>query len=144
MPQSHGYSKRKKRQRAKMHYSMVREDAQLKGLIPTTPEGAIWEERVAPASQGSHIKQLPALIQQAIRECWAIPDEAKQQIVRELLIPFYERNPDTSKHLLIKLARTLLMLDQTQYERDKLVEALARRNAVEAVAALREMVKPEE
>lgn len=42
---------RNRRQKVKARYTKAREDAQLEGIIPTSPEGAVRDERVDPASQ---------------------------------------------------------------------------------------------
>ena len=39
------------KQNLKEHYAKVREEAQLQGLIPTTPEGAVRDEKVKPSTQ---------------------------------------------------------------------------------------------
>lgn len=117
-------TRRAKRQQLKERYAKVREDAQLADLIPTTPEGAVRNEKVDPTLQGSAI--LPDLVRQALRESWATPHEAKPAIIASLLEPFFEERQlgDNGKPLppnrnqLIECAKTLRQLDQTQFERD--------------------------
>jgi hypothetical protein len=109
-----GRKKRKRRQRCKARYAKAREDAQLLGIIPTVPEGALRSEVVDPARQGC--QQFPALVRKALRENWPTPDAAKPKVVAELLVPFYEEGTDPM--LLVRLARLLLLLDRTQYELD--------------------------
>ena len=109
-----GRKKRKRRQRCEERYAKAREDAQLSRIIPTVPEGAVRDERVDPARQGC--QQFPELVRQALREGWAVPDAAKSKVVAEVLAAFYD--PDADPGLRVRLARLLLLLDQTQYERD--------------------------
>lgn len=97
----------------------TREHAQLEGLIPTTPEGAVRDERVDPRTQGSAI--LPDLVRQALRESWATPDIAKPAIVASMLEPFFEERQEgepPDRKTLIECAKVLRALDQTQHERD--------------------------
>lgn len=104
----------------------TREDAQLAGIIPTTPAGAIRDERAGGAAI------LPDVIRQALRESWATPDAAKPAIIASLLEPFFEereKDPVTGKPVppsrsqLMELAKVLKLLDQTQWERDHPEEA---------------------
>src|SRR4051812_6658115 len=96
---SHPTSKaRRRRQKLKRRYARLREDAQLAGIIPTTPEGAVQDERVDPRTQGC--QQLPALVRQALREGWNVPDTAEPRIVDELLQPFYD--PEADRALLVR------------------------------------------
>lgn len=119
---THPTSKRRRqKQQLKERYAKVREDAQLADLIPTTPEGAVRNEVAITGNA-----QLPELVRQAIRESWSTPDAAKGAIVANLLEPFFaERQLDAQgrpvppdRKELIELAKTLRLLDQTQYERD--------------------------
>ena len=119
---SHPTSKRRrKKQELKERYAKVREDAQLADLIPTTPEGAVRCEVVNTGNA-----QLPELVRQAIRGNWATPNVAKGAIVAKLLEPFFaERELDAlgkpippNRAQMIELAKTLRLLDQTQFERD--------------------------
>ena len=107
-----GRKKRKRRQRCKERYAKAREDAQLIGIIPTVPEGAVRNE-VAPVAPDP---PLPQLIRQALRENWATPDASKSKVVADLLAAFFEEGADPM--LRIRLFRTLLLADQTQYARD--------------------------
>ncbi|MGH7172775.1 MAG: hypothetical protein ACRELF_07000 [Gemmataceae bacterium] len=107
-----GRKKRKRRQRCKERYAKVREDAQLSGIIPTVPEGAVRNE-IAPVAPDP---PLPHLVRAAIKNNWATPDSAKPAIIDALLEPFYD--PDADCALLVKCFRVLFLLDQTQYERD--------------------------
>jgi hypothetical protein len=140
-----GRKKRKRRQRCKEVYAKAREDAQLAGLIPTVPEGAVRNE-VAPVAPDP---PLPHLVRAAIKNNWATPDSAKPGIVDSLIAPFYD--PDADPALLVKCARVLLLLDQTQYERDHAEEAGKAKGGgavavsvqanVRAVALLNEMLE---
>lgn len=148
MSKSHPTSKRRRqKQLLKEKYAKTREDAQLAGLIHTTPEGAVRNE----VSTGN--AQLPELVRQAIRESWATPDAAKAAIVANLLEPFFaerEVGPDgklvpPNRQQMIELAKTLRLLDQTQFERDHPEEAgkakggnISLTNVVEATATMRE------
>lgn len=120
-------SRRAQKQKLRDRYAHAREDAQLAGLIPTTPEVALRPEYVDPRLQGC--QQLPALVLRALHESWATPDEAKPAIVGALLEPFFANDimldkdgnqvrvpPD--RGMLLKLAQVLRDLDQTQFERD--------------------------
>lgn len=117
---SHPTSKaRRKRQRLKQKYAGLREDCQLSDIVDTTPEGAVRDERVDTRTQGC--QQLPTLIRQALREGWAVPEAAKPKVVAELLSGFFEEGQDPM--LRVRLARLLLLLDHTQFERDRAEEA---------------------
>lgn len=119
--------KRAQKQRTKDRYAHAREDAQLEGLIPTTPEEALSPEQVNPAIQTG--SALPELVRQALRESWATPNAAKPAIIAALLEPFFQEDValdengqqvkiKPSRKLLMELAKTLRVLDQTQWERD--------------------------
>lgn len=118
---------RNSKQNIMQRYTKAREDAQLAGLIPTTPEAAIDSERVDPLAQAT--AALPELVRQALRESWATPDSAKPAIIAALLAPFFREEEIVSQDgtvvkvkpsakTLMELANTLRMLDQQQYERD--------------------------
>lgn len=120
-----GKKKRKRRQRIRERYAKAREDAQLAGVIPTTPEGALRPERVRPSADPA----LPDVVRQGLREGWATPDAAKPDIVASLLRPLYEEMTVLDKDgcavqikpgpkTVVELARTIALLDKQQYERD--------------------------
>jgi hypothetical protein len=110
---SHPTSKaRRRRQKLKRKYARLREDAQLAGIIETTPETAVRDERAPVAPD----PPLPHLVRAAIKNNWPTPDCNKPDIVDSLLEPFYD--PDADRALLVRCFRVLLLLDQTQYERD--------------------------
>lgn len=125
-------ARRGKKQKTKERYAKAREDAQLEGIIPTTPEGAVRDERTVCADP---LDGLPEMVRQALKEKWDTPGAAKPAIIASLLRPFYSNGIPTmtrdgevvmmppSPKLLNELARTLLALDQTQYERDNPVQA---------------------
>ena len=108
-----GRKKRKRRQRCKERYAKAREDAQLIGIIPTVPEGAVRNE-VAPVAPDP---PLPHLVRAALKDGWATPDAAKPKVVADLLAAFFEEGQDPM--LRVRLARLLLLLDQTQYENER-------------------------
>lgn len=125
-------TRRAKRQDLKERYAKVREDAQVAGLIVTTPEGAVRDERVDPRLQGC--QQLPDIVRQSLRENWSTPDAAKPGIIGALLEPFFANDIVLDKDgnqirvppnrlMLIELAKTLIQLDHKQWERDHPEEA---------------------
>lgn len=139
------------KQRVKDRYAHAREDAQLAGLIPTTPEEALKSERVDPALQGE--QQLPGLVRQALREDWSVPDAAKPRIVGALLEPFFGGDvvldkdgnqivvaPD--RNLLKENAKVLGTLDQRQWERDHPVEAGKAKGAINVSQTVAVAVNP--
>ncbi len=122
-----GRKKRNTRQELKKRYAKLREDAQLAGVIPTTTEGALREERVDPRLQGC--QQLPAIVREALKENWSTPDSAKPGIIGALLEPFFSTDivldkdgnqirVPPNRQQLIELAKVLKLLDQSQWERD--------------------------
>jgi len=103
---------RKRRQKLKRRYAMLRESCQLAGTIETTPEGAVRDERVDPRTQSTFIPALPALVRRALRENWPTPDSNKPGIVDSLIEACYD--PDTNPMMLVKCVRVLLLCEQTQ------------------------------
>jgi hypothetical protein len=146
---SHPTSKaRRKRQKLKRKYARLREDCQLAGIIETTPEGAVRNE-VAPVASDP---PLPHLVRAAIKDGWATPDAAKAKVVGDLLAAFFE--PDADPMLRVWLARLLLLLDQTQWERDHPESSSSRgrggagvevnvnlQNNIQTAAVIREMIE---
>ena len=104
---------RARRQRTKDRYAHAREDAQLEGLIPTTPEEALTPERVPPSAQSE--QPLPELIAQAIRKGWAVDEQMKPQLVQELI--GIVMSCEEAKHK-VTAFNALRMADQHQWERD--------------------------
>lgn len=105
---------RAKVQTVKDRYSHAREDAQLAGLIQTTPEEALRPERVDPALQSE--QPLPGLIGQAIRNGWAVPENKKPRLVDEL-VGIIE-NPEVAEVPKVMAYNALTKGDQVQFERD--------------------------
>lgn len=145
--------RRRHKQKVKKQYAVLREEAQHLDIIPTTPEGAVRNERVDPALQGSAI--LPEIVREALRNNWATPDVAKPAIVANLLEPFFaerETDPATGKSIppnraqMIELAKVLRLLDQTNFERENPEAAglakggtnISLQNTLQATEAMRE------
>ena len=116
----------KRLQRHKKRYMELREELQLAGEIPTEPVGAIRDERVQTSDP---LEGLPELVRQSLRKGWATPEDAKAVVVGKLLRPFFNDvemidkdgnlvSVPTPPKLLNELAKTIQLLDQTQYERD--------------------------
>ena len=106
--------KRSKKQSIRDRYSHAREDAQLFGLIETTPEVALEKEQVDPASQGQ--QPLPNLIRKAICHGWAVPESEKPGLVNELIVMVH--NPEIDPCHRITAFTALTKGDEMQYERD--------------------------
>lgn len=124
---SHPTSKKRgRRQSVKERYAKAREDAQLAGIIPTTPEGAVRPEAVDPASQEDAPQ--PALVEQAIRRGWAVPEERKPALVDEL-VKIVDSPADGMEKVKVAAFRALCLADQQQYERDHPEEAKRLRGA---------------
>jgi len=124
--------KRKAEQEQVKRYQKDREDLQLRGRVPTVPEGAVRDERVDPRTQGS--QPLPQLVLQALKEDWSTPGAAKPKIVASLLEPFYVEDVVVDKDgnqvrvppnrgMQIACAKVLKDLDVVQHERDHPEEA---------------------
>lgn len=102
-------SRRLQRQNLKQRFMKLREDAQLQGLIPTEPAEAVKDER-SPAQ--------PRLVQRAIREGWAVPDEIKPELVQELVAVVMDESEEASDKTKVAAFRALLTADQAQHERN--------------------------
>lgn len=108
-------SRRHRRQKIRRRYQSAREEAQLAGIEPTVPEGALEPERVPGSAQGS--QPLPELVARAIRRGWAVDDGMKPHLVDELVaIVMSDEMPSKAK---IAAFNALRMADQHQYERDE-------------------------
>lgn len=107
-------TRRNKRQGVKAKFAKVREEAQLLGIIETTPEGAVRNEVVDPATQGS--QPLPGLVGKAIRNGWATPEHKKAEIVDELI--GIVTGEETDPFVKVSAARVLQQGDKDQWERD--------------------------
>lgn len=103
-----------KRQKIKEKYAKAREDAQLAGIINTTPDGAIKPERVDPATQRD--APHPELVATAIRQGWAVPEERKPDLVDELIRILDD--PEVPHKVKVAAFNALRMADQQQFERD--------------------------
>jgi len=108
-------AERNKVQGVKDRYAHAREDAQLTGLIPTTPEEALTPERVDPSSQSE--QRFPALIGRAIRQGWAVPDERKPGYVDELAEVL--EDPEAPAVAKVMAFNALVKGDQIQREIDQ-------------------------
>lgn len=112
---------RNRRQKIKASYIKAREDAQLAGLIATTPEGAVRDEKVDPSTQGS--QPLPDIALMAIdgdrKGTWRVPAEKKQELIREM-VDIIEAQGETAPPAAVKVMafNALVKGDQLQYERD--------------------------
>lgn len=107
-------SRRNRKKKIKATYAKAREEAQLAGVIPTEPVGAVRDERVDPASQSA--PPLPGLVATAIRNGWEVPLGRKPQLVDELISIL--DNPDQSAKVKVAAFNALRMADQHQFERD--------------------------
>ncbi len=136
---------RGERQATKERYVKAREDAQLAGVVETSPEGAIRNERVLASQQSEGCAVLPEMVREALADNWAVPDSAKRAVVAALLEPFYRDDVvldvegkqvrvKPSRRLLMELAKVLRTLDQTQWERDHPEEVGKMRGGGGAVA----------
>ena len=105
---------RAQRQKLKDRYAHAREDAQLAGLIPTTPEEALKPERVPPSVQSS--QPLSELVAQAIKKGWAVEEGMKPHLVDEMVrIVLDDNMPAKAK---VAAFQALRMADESQWQRD--------------------------
>src|SRR5262245_31307866 len=112
---------RNRRQKLKRQYARFREEAQLHGIIPISPEGAMRREVVDPATQEK--QEFPALDRKAVNEDWDVPGWMKPRVV-DGLYSALERAVDEGKcKAAVMNSNTLLKIDQMQYERDHPKEA---------------------
>ena len=107
-------SRRNRKQKLKASYAKAREDAQLAGVIPTTPEGAVRPERVDPSTQS--VQPLSELIAQAIRKGWAVEDGIKPHLVQEMVGIVLD--PNMTAKAKVAAFQALRMADQSQWDRD--------------------------
>ncbi len=137
---------RKKKQRLRAQYSAIREEAQLAGVIPTTPEGAVRNEVVDPKTQSEQV--FPSLVSGAIRRGWAVPEEKKPVLVDEMIAVV--EDVEQSSKTRIAAFNALRLADTTQYERDHPEEAGKAKGGggsvsvqanIQAVAVIRQMVE---
>ncbi len=128
--------KRSHRQKVKDRYAHAREDAQLAGLIPTTPEEALKSERVNPLIQDE--QRFPGLDRQAIRNDghgWSVPEHVKRKVIEKTAEVLFaapevvieddgsETEVPPDAQLQMQAAKTLMMADKQQWERDAPEEA---------------------
>ena len=112
---SHPTSKRRaQRQKLKERYAKARDDAQLAGLIPTTPEEALKPEAVSPSVQST--QPMSELVAQAIKKGWAVEDGMKPHLVQEMVDIVMD--PNMTAKAKIAAFQALRMADQTQWEKD--------------------------
>lgn len=112
MPRKSGGKARKRLKAARRRYSMQREDAQLAGDIPTTPEGAIRDERAPP----SYDVPMPELVRLAIQRGWSVSEEGKRKCVADLVAAI--RDPETRESLRIRCFQALILAEKAQREQD--------------------------
>jgi hypothetical protein len=151
----HPTSKNKnKRSKLKVKFAKVREEAQLHGIIETTPDGAVRDERVPLSLQGE--QEMPGIDRDAIRRGWAVPEEKKPLLVNRLMEPFFEETQTVmsrdgelvtmpvDRHLLKENFKALALADRMQYERDHPEEAGKARgnNKTEVNVGVAVMVDP--
>ena len=108
-----------RKKKIEKRYSSAREEAQLAGVIPTTPDGAVHDERVAPSAQGT--QPMPALIAEAIRKGWKVPEGLKPQLVDEMVAIILD--PDMSAKVKVGAFNALRTADRSQWEQDNPVDA---------------------
>ena len=106
--------RRKQFQRKKMRYMELREELQLAGVIPTEPAGAIRNEQVDPAAQSGG--ECPALVGEAVRRGWAVPEARKPGLVDEMVKIIDD--PEGSDKVKVAAFNALRQADQAQWERD--------------------------
>lgn len=112
---SHPTSKaRNKKQVLKQTYAKAREEAQLHGVIPTTPEGAVRDEVVNPATQA--LQDTTSLDRAAINQGWRVPEDQKQGVISRLLDKLDD--PEITPAEAAMVANALVKADQIQHERD--------------------------
>ena len=122
--------KRAKKQNTKDRYAHAREDAQLEGLIPTTPEEALKPERVPPSIQSN--QAMPGLIAEAIRRGWTVPQGIKPALVDEMVQIILD--PERSDKAKVAAFNALRMADRSQWEQDNPVDAGKAKGATSTVA----------
>src|SRR5678815_336764 len=92
-----GGKKRKAKQSTKERYAKAREQAQIEGVIATTPEGAVRDERVDPATQDE--RRFPGLDRLAIRNSagWGVPQHVKRRVVEKAAEVLFEQRTYVDK-----------------------------------------------
>lgn len=107
--------------KAKAKYMKAREEAQLLGIIPTEPSGAVRNEVVNPATQES--QQFPQLERQAIRNGWSVPEDKKPKIVDNLYVAQELAVANGDLRAAAMNGQALMRADQMQHDRDNPKEA---------------------
>ena len=135
---------RSRRQTVRERYAAAREEAQLAGVIPTTPEGAVRDEVVPSSVQTT--PPMPGLVALAVRSGWSTPEEKKSGMVDELIA--IVNNPELPAKVKVAAFNALRMADQSQWERDHPDEvAKAKGSAaqvsihIQAASTIREMIE---
>lgn len=105
---------RRRLQRRKKRYMELREELMEAGEIPVEPSGAIRDERVDPAKQKD--QPLPALVGEAVRRGWAVPEAKKPVLVDEMTAIIDD--PEESNKVKVAAFNALRQADQSQWERD--------------------------
>ncbi len=110
---------RSRKQNTRDRYAHAREDAQLEGLIETTPEEALRSERVDPSTQGE--QNLTSLVRVAVRKGWQVPEEKKPVLVDEMVAVMEDE--EESSLTKVFTFNALVKADHLQWERDNPVES---------------------
>ncbi len=105
-----------RKKKIKETYAKAREEAQLAGVIYTTPDGAVRDEVVPASAQTNNSELLPALIATAIRNGWAVPDDRKPGLVDEMVSII--DNPEMPAKVKVAAFTAILKADQQQFDRD--------------------------
>lgn len=111
MPRRNSGKMRKVKQEARRAYSIEREDQQLSGAQPTTPEGAVHQERRI----NPYDAPMPELVRLAIARGWDVSEEGKRKCVEDLVAAVSD--PDTRESLRIRCFQALLLADKVEQER---------------------------
>lgn len=122
--------RRNERQKLKERYAKAREDAQLAGMIPTEPQGALKPERVDPSVQGC--QPLSHLVSQAIKRGWAVEDQKKPSLVQEMVdIVMSADMPVKAK---IAAFNALRQADESQWTRENPSPSVNGKGGASAIA----------
>ena len=99
------------KQAARRAYSIMREDKQLAGREPTTPEGAVHQERRI----NPYDAPMPELVRLAIARGWDVSEEGKRKCLEDLIAAV--QDPDTRESLRIRCFQAILLADKVEQER---------------------------
>lgn len=136
-------SRRNRRKKVIATFSKAREAAQLEGVLPTEPAGAVRDEVVPPHLQDE--QRFPGLDRVAIRndgKGWSVPEHVKRKVIETAAEVVFERktyfNSDgvevevpADRYAQAQASRTLLTADEKQWEREKPEEAGKARGAAQ-------------